>query len=172
MESAVGFSLILSIVATIVMVGTIIGAAKHWAGSLNQAWRTCCLLPPLFIGSTGMDAATWDARRRLRAADEYWFRAAADQVCHGKAASLALAAHGYTNSSFDCSDHEQIGPPNTERGSGGASFDACSVVLSQQPAMVIAARFAYTLIFNVALLTCVPLYPSRRPSPAQLCLGG
>jgi hypothetical protein len=35
-KSAAGFSLILSIVATIVMVGTIIGAAKHWAGSLNQ----------------------------------------------------------------------------------------------------------------------------------------
>jgi hypothetical protein len=32
-----------------------------------------------------MDAATWDSLRRLRAADEYWLRAAAEQVCYGDA---------------------------------------------------------------------------------------
>ena len=157
--------LIVCIVAEIVMVGAIIGAVKHRAESLNHAWRTLALLPPFFTGVAGMDSATWESLRRLRATDEYWFRAAADQVCNGYAIYLPIAAHGYANSSFDCSDSGQIGPPDTQRGTHSTSLSAsCNAGLSSLPGVAIAGHLVYTLIFNVVLLSCVSYHFEPHPS--------
>lgn len=139
--------MVVSILAVIVLVVAIVGAVKHRPESIRLAYRAVAPLPLFFVFASAVVSAASAAASRLSAADAFWFRAAADQVCYGNAASLSLP----NENSFECGDPDEIGPPREDSTGGGWTSNWCNAEASIS--MSIASRFVYTLIFNVALLS-------------------
>ena len=87
LRSARGATIFYCVVAFLIIfsLGSTIGsAARNELMFLNLAWRTLALFPLLFVLGTALQVAVGSSSvlyYKLGAADEFWFRAAADKHC-------------------------------------------------------------------------------------------